>query len=132
MKNIGVWIDKEKAQLIIVNQDFVAVKTIESGIKDHAETFSRSQGGPSEIIKDRKILERENHQVKVFIKDVVSYLHDAKSLVIVGPAQMGQKLNKVLEDSYPKMASKVKAIKKGNKMTTNQLKAWVKEFFTLN
>ena len=129
MKNIGIWIDKNKAHLVIVNDDPKNVTTIISKIKGYDASNKRSLGGPFEVIKDRKALEIEKQQTKLFFKDIISSLKEVKSLIILGPAQMGQKFKKALDQYHPQLASKVRAIKKCDKMTINQLKALVSSFF---
>ena len=129
MKNIGIWIDKNKAHLVIVNDDPMDVTTIISKVKDYGTSTKRSLGGPFEVIKDRKVLEIEKQQTKLFFKDIISSLKEVKSLMIMGPAQMGQKFKKTLDQYHPQLASKVRAIKKCDKMTINQLKAMVRDFF---
>lgn len=129
MKNIGIWIDKNKAHLVIVNDDPKNVTTIISKMKDYDASTKRSLGGPFEVIKDRKALEIEKQQTKLFFKDIISSLKEVKSLIILGPAQMGQKFKKTLDQYHPQLASKVRVIKKCDKMTINQLKAMVRNFF---
>lgn len=129
MDNKVIWIDKEKTFILTVVKEVTDIKTI--WFKDIKAQFGEVQrhGGASEIIKDRRVLEREKHQTKQYFNAIVAELAKTKALMITGPAELGQHFMKYLQQNYPALGEKVKEVMKSEKMTENQLKALAKSFF---
>ncbi len=132
LKNIGIWLDKEKAFIIDANDADTNMKTIQSNV----ETFrisggsgTRFKGGPQDVVQDSRYLEREKNQLKVYFKEIASEIKEADSIIIFGPAQTKDKLRKELQDNYKEISAKVRALKTVDSMTDNQLKALVRDFF---
>ncbi|WP_411895742.1 hypothetical protein [Winogradskyella sp. A2] len=129
MENKGIWIDKEKAHIVTIsgeNIDMVTILATESVVQS---LELERPGGAQEIIKDRKVLEREKLRTNNFIKSIVSKLKNTKNLLVLGPSMMGQRFAKVLQNDYPKIGARIKDVKRADKMTKNQLKALVKEYY---
>lgn len=132
MRKIGVWIDKREAKVISIGNGDEQIKTIGSGLENFNPTGgsgTRVKGGPQDVVKDSKYLEREQHQLKAFFKDIVPTLEDADAIVIFGPAQTGEKLHKELQERYPQVFSKTKSVEKADNMTDNQLMEWVRDYY---
>ncbi len=132
MKNIGIWLDKEKAYIISSKNNETVIDIIQSEI----ETFNigggsgtKFKGGPQDVVQDSKYLEREKHQLKSYFKGIVSKIKNADAIVIFGPAKTNKKFYKELEKNYKDISIKVKAVKKADSMTNNQVKALVIDFF---
>ncbi|MCA0154121.1 hypothetical protein [Winogradskyella vincentii] len=130
MKNKGIWIDKEKAHIVTVLEKDTKMVTIlaEDNVEQSFEV--ERPGGAQEIIKDRKVLEREKLRINSFIKSLVPKLKDTKNILVLGPSMMCQKFAKVLGNNYPIIGAKIKEVRKADKMTENQLKALVKDYFS--
>jgi len=134
MKQIGIWIDKKQAKLVVLEDEKENLLTIESEVEDfHVRGGSGTamKGGPQDVVQDSKYLEREKHQLSKFFLTLIPHISDADLIVISGPAQTGTKLNTELSDKHPQLHKKVVAIEKADSMTDNQLVAWVKEYFVL-
>ena len=132
MKNVGVWIDKEKAHIVSLSDHSEALKTLKSNIENFhigGGSGTKFKGGPQDVVQDSKYLERENHQVKAYFKELVQYIKDADRIVIFGPAEMNMKLKKELEQSYKDLNEKVADVKKADSMTNNQVIALVRDYF---
>jgi len=132
MKNIGIWLDKEKAHIISIENKIENFRTIQSNIENfhvRGGSGTKFKGGPQDVVQDRKYLEREKHQLKSYFKKITTQLRNADSIVIFGPAETYLKLKRELENNYTTINTKVKNVKKSNSMTENQLKAWVKDYF---
>jgi len=132
MKNIGVWIDKNKAQIVRLEDGLESVNIIESNIEHfHVQGGSgtRLKGGPQDVVQDSKYMERENQQFKKYFKTIAENIKDADAIVLFGPAQANEKFSKALQERYTTLATKLKAVKKTDSMTDNQVKAWVRDFF---
>ncbi len=132
MENIGIWLDKEKAYIVTVNNDSITMKTVQSNVENfriHGGSGTRLKGGPQDVVQDSRYLEREKHQLKAYFKEITSEIKDADSIVIFGPAETYEKLNKELQENYKAISAKVKSRKRVDSMTENQLKALVKDSF---
>lgn len=132
MKNIGIWIDKEKAYIISSKNDKITIDTIQSEIEAFnigGGSGTKFKGGPQDVVQDSKYLEREKHQLKSYFREIASKIKNADTIVIFGPAKTNEKLYKELKKNYKGISVKVKAVKKADSMTINQVKALVRDFF---
>lgn len=132
MKKIGVWMDKEKAHIITIDNGKENLKTIFSEIEAYhigGGSGSRLKGGPQDVVQDSKYLEREKHSYKKYFKKIIRHLKEADKIVIFGPAEAGEKFNKKLQKKYKLIGNKVKAVIKADSMTNNQTVALVRDYF---
>ena len=135
MKNIGIWIDKEKAHVVSLENNKENLITLQSEIENyHPAGGSGSKGtknrwGPQDVVQDSKFLEREKHQLKNYFKKIAEVISDADAIAIFGPSNTNLKLKKTLSVDYKHLANKIKAVEKADSMTNNQLKALVRDFF---
>ena len=132
MKNIGIWIDKEKAHIVTMENGNATMNTINSEIENyriHGGSGTRFKGGPQDVVQDSRYLEREKNQLKIYFKEIASKTKNADALVIFGPAEIKEKLNKELQDKYKDLSLKVKAVNTADSMTENQIKALIRNFF---
>ncbi|WP_428741008.1 hypothetical protein [Tenacibaculum sp.] len=132
MKNVGVWLDKEKALVVTIEKGKENMKTIESNIETfriHGGSGTKFKGGPQDVVQDSKYLEREKHQTKRYFNELAEEVNNADSLAIFGPAETFEKFRKELETSHKELYAKVKAVKRVDSMTDNQVKALVRDFF---
>jgi hypothetical protein len=130
MKNKLIWIDKEKAQVLTVLKDTVDMVSIPSTPETPAIEDLEKPGGATEIIKDRKVLERQKQQTKQFFDTLTSHLNDTKGFTIIGPAEMGQHFASYLDEQQPDLSAKLNEVLKSDKLTENQLKAKARELYS--
>lgn len=132
MKNIGIWLDKEKAHIVSIENGNETMITVESGVENyriHGGSGTRLKGGPQDVVQDSKYLEREKHQLKAYFKELASEIKNADACVIFGPAETKDKFNKELMEKYKNLSLKVQGVNVVGRMTDNQIKAWVRDFF---
>ena len=132
MKNIGIWLDKNKAVIVTLENKKETLKMLNSNIEHfhpHGGSGTRSKGGPQDVVQDSKYLEREKHQLKTYFESIITKIKNFDALVLFGPAESAQKFHKELIENYKELSLKVKGVKKADSMTDNQIKAWVREFF---
>ncbi len=132
MKKIGIWIDKLKAHVITISDKKEEMTTIFSNVETYhigGGSGSKLKGGPQDVKQDSKYLERQKNSFKKYFKEIASYLKDADSVVIFGPAETGEKLNKKLQKKFKLIGEKVKDVIKTDSMTLNQTKALVRDYF---
>ena len=132
MKNIGVWLDQEKAHIVRIEKDSETIHTIASEVGNfrvHGGSGTRHKGGPQDVVQDSKYLERKKHQLKNYFKNITLELKDADAILLFGPANTNEKFNKELYENYSDLSKKVKAVKKADTMSENQMKALVRNYF---
>lgn len=130
MKNKLIWIDKEKAQVLTISGDTIAMVSIPSTPEPPELEDLEKPGGATEIIKDRRVLERQKHQNKQFFDTLSSHLNATKSFTIIGTAEMGQHFARYLAEQQPDLGAKLSQVLKSDKMTDNQLKAKARELYS--
>ncbi len=132
MKNIGIWIDKEKAHIVVCMEQGEKFSTLQSNVEFYnpkGGSRSKTRWGPQDVVQDSKYLEREKQQLKVYFKNLAKMVMDADALAIFGPAETAEKFEKELLERYPQLAIKVKTVTRSDSMTNNQVKALVRDFF---
>ncbi|MGB5370590.1 MAG: hypothetical protein WBN18_09180 [Flavobacteriaceae bacterium] len=133
MTNIGIWIDKEKAHLVTLDEHDISIKTLQSEVENfHPKGGSRSRakwGGTQDVGKESTYMEREKQQLKKYFAKVAHELSPADAIAIFGPSDTPDKLQQELSQNYKSLHAKLKSVVKCDSMTENQVKALVKEFF---
>ena len=135
MKNTGIWLDKDKALLVTIDNGVETFNTITSNMEHYnirGGSGTRQKGGPQDVVQDRKYLEREKQQLKKYFKAIATHVDDTNALVIFGPADTNEKFSKELHENYKSLSAKIKGIKKADSMSDNQVKALVRDFFDSN
>jgi len=135
MKQIGIWLDKEKAYIVSLENENETFQTVSSNIEHyniHGGSGTRLKGGPQDVVQDSKYLEREKQQLKQYFKAIAFHLKDTNALVIFGPADTNEKFSKELSENYKSLSEKIKDVKKADSMSDNQVKALVRDFFKSN
>ena len=132
MKKIGIWLDKEKAHIVTLQDEKEQFKTVLSALEffnPKGGSGTRLKGGPQDVVQDSKYLEREKQQLKKYFHAIAENVVYADKLVLFGPAKTNEKLRKELELSYPQLAIKIKTVAKVDSMSENQVKALVRDFY---
>jgi hypothetical protein len=76
MKTIaGIWIDQEKAVLVIPREGEAQTRTIRSGVRPHPRWAGAQDGGG-----EKKYEERHTHELNRFFDDVIAQLDPLRSL----------------------------------------------------
>ncbi len=133
MKHIGIWLDKDKAYIIRIDNGKESMTTIPSNIEHfriHGGSGTRLKGGPQDVVQDSKYLEREKHQTKRYFSEIIEHLKDFDALALFGPADTNRKLEKELELFYKDIYKKIVLVEKVDSMTPNQTRALVRDTFT--
>ncbi len=136
MRNIGVWLDKEKAHVVTLTAQGEDFRTIPSELEFY-NLKGRSPGrfkwgGTQNVVHERKYLEREKQQLKAYFKNLANAVEDADALIIFGPADTNAKFRKELDENYKSISARIKGVIKADSMTENQVSAFVRDFFKMN
>jgi len=133
MKNIGIWLDKEKAHMVTLTEDSEKFETILSDIEVfHPKGGSGTKSakwGPQDVVQDSKYLERKKNQHKIYFKNLADSAKTADAIALFGPAETSTMFKKELDENFPLLAAKVKTVAKADSMTDNQIKKLIREFF---
>lgn len=133
MKNVGIWLDKEKAHIVWLEEEMEKMETIVSNIevfRPKGGSGTRStKWGPQDVVQDSKYLEREKHQFRVYFKKLSDAIKKANSIALFGPAEAPEKFKKELDKNYPILANKIKGVERADSMTENQIKKLVRSYF---
>ena len=133
MKNIGIWLDKEKAHKVTLTEESEKFETLLSNIEVfHPKGGSGTKSakwGPQDVVQDSKYLEREKHQYKIYFKNLANAIKIADAIALFGPAETADKFKKELDENYPLLAAKVKTVTRADSMTDNQIRRLIREFF---
>ncbi len=130
---IGIWIDRQQAHIISIIGDKTELKTIFSSIDDfhvNGGSGTRLKGGPQDVVHDSKYLMREKQQFKNYFDEIIIALEKVTDIVIFGPAEAGKKFQKYLFDRHNNISKKLKGLIKADSMTPNQMKQWVKKYYS--
>ncbi len=128
----GIWIDKREAKIFFLEEDKERLTTIKSKVESYRPkggSGTKIKGGPQNVVQDSKYLEREKHQLRAFFNNIISLLTETDSVVILGPAETGQKLLKEIAEHHRNLLPKIKGIERTDNMTDNQLKAWIRQYY---
>ncbi len=132
MKQVGIWLDKQEALGIVLENNEVTEFLVESELdffNPKGGSRSKTRWGPQDVVQDSKYLETEKHQLRRYFTSIVDTLGEVDELAIFGPAEAPEKFVKAMEDNYPQLAKRVKTQEKVDSMTKNQFVALVKEFY---
>ncbi|MFT5848183.1 MAG: stalled ribosome rescue protein Dom34 [Psychroserpens sp.] len=132
MKKTGIWLDKDKALIVTIENEEETLQIVSSNIEhynNHGGSGTRQKGGPQDVVQDSKYLEREKHQLKQYFTDITTKINDSDALVLFGPAGTNEKFRDELHNNYKLLSTKIKRTTKTDSMTENQVKAWVRDFF---
>lgn len=131
MKKSGIWIDSRKAWIIKLADAGELFEELISDVEDtHAvagyggSVAYQAQGAKS----DDKILNRRKKQFKDFFDKIITRVKDSESILIEGPAEAKLGLfRKIKEDRS--MSKVLLQLRDADKMTDNQFKAEVRQYF---
>ncbi len=128
----GVWLDEKEAWIAFFDGSQVQMKSIDSEVEDFhlhggygtTETPYRSQ----DTVSETGLLRRKKGQMKTYLQHVLKEILPVDRLYIMGPAQTKVRLEKAITESKNLTLQSV-VVEAADKMTQNQFKAKVNEFF---
>jgi stalled ribosome rescue protein Dom34 len=117
--NVGVWVDHKKAVIVSRTDDEEKIHTILSGMEGRVHHSG-------EIPEDQQEHRFTNHLHEYYDK-VISFLHNADSILILGPGEAKGELKTRLESEAPR--ERIVGIETVDKMTDRQVAAKVRKYF---
>ena len=131
-KNIGVWLDTEKAYIISLENGASKVEVIESEVETRVrfkgETKAYSRMGNQFINPAKRITARRRHQFKNYFNSISDRLKEAEEIYLFGPAETKVHLAKHI-NKHTNLNDRIRKIETEDALTENQMIARVKEIF---
>ena len=122
-KEIGLWIDHKEALIVTASAENEAIKRVESHAGSHTRFSGEAARGTEEDARDNRF---ENH-LRDFYDDVITNIHDADSILIIGPGEAKFELKKWLEHKH--LDGRIAGVETVDKLSDHQIAASVKDFF---
>ena len=126
----GIWLDRKMAYIFSYNDRNLSTKKIESEIDSRprydGEGKSSGRFGDQHLDKDKKQDLRMKDQMNNYLKRVEEAVDPDSELVLFGPADTKNKLEKSAH------LPNLKGVVAADKMTKNQMAAWVRDYFGID
>jgi stalled ribosome rescue protein Dom34 len=122
-KNVGVWIDHRKAVIASISGKGEEIREIPSNMEKHIRFSGGEQDGPADDQRDMRFT---GHLQKYYNK-IVSCLHDADSILILGPGEAKGEFEKRLRAES--LGARIIGVEAADKMTYDQIVTKVRDHF---
>jgi len=123
--NAGLWIDHREAYVVFIADDGEVTTRIKSDMEKHVR-FSggnRPEEGSADDQRDRQYTAHLNR----YYDEVISCIHDAESILLLGPGEAKQELKNRLVSKG--LAMRIVGIEAADKMTVPRIQAKVRQHF---
>lgn len=127
-KQLGLWIDHREAVLVFLSDGSEEIKRITSNMEKHVRYSgaSESNGSHDDSAEDKRD-RRFNDHLDTYYDEVLVSLHDADSILILGPGEAKIELKKRLESH--EHSHRTIVTQPADKMTDNEIVAEVRQHF---
>jgi len=130
-KQIGLWIDHQKAILVILENDKQEVKRIDSDLEKHTRfrggAGTRTPYSPQSFIAETRVDRRYQIHLHKYYEQVISAVDGAERLFVLGNGEAKHEFEKQIKQAHrrvPRMH-----IETADKMTDRQIAAKVRKYF---
>lgn len=135
MRQTGIWLDYDHANIFHLQNDQVNEVMVKSNIESYklkGGARSKTPWGPMDNTSESKHLERNKHQKNAYYKEICEKLKETDELLIMGPAEAKEGLNKYLKKHKGlKNNASLLDIQTVDSITKNQQIEKVKSFFNV-
>jgi hypothetical protein len=118
---VGLWIDHKRALIVFVAGKETETKLISSNIEKHHRQSGVAM--PADDVRQREL----TGQLNGFYDEVVSFIRNAESILILGPGEAKGELKKRLDKDH--LSRRIVGVKTSDKMTDKQIVAVVRGHF---
>ena len=130
-KQIGLWIDHQKAILVILENEKEEVKRFESNLERHVrfqqEADTKTADGPQFYTRETRMDRRFHDHIQKYYQQVISAVSGAERLLVFGNGEAKYEFEKQLKKGHrrvPRMH-----VESADKMTERQIAAKVRKYF---
>ena len=128
---VGVWIDHTKAVIVDVTntQDVtrVILSEVERQLQRAGDSPQKGRYEAQHVPADDSQQSAYTEHLNVYYDEVITYLKDAESILLLGPGEAKGELKKRLEKS--RMGDRIAGVETADKMTDPQIAAHVRRHF---
>lgn len=129
-RNLGLWIDHKQAYLIWHDRRKVEVIPSNLEPRTHFSGGTRIGGRYNQRVdSELRYNDRYKNQLSKYYQQVISTIQNADSIFIMGPGEAKLELEKAIK-RYKDLARKLLKVETADKMTKNQMVAYVRDFFS--
>ncbi|MBI5959607.1 MAG: hypothetical protein HY866_12775 [Chloroflexi bacterium] len=128
-KEVGLWIDHRQAVIVTFVDRVEEIKRIVSGIEKyvaHPGITHRAHDDTTEVRRDRQDRRFDDYLSKYYA-EVIAWIRDADSILIIGPGEAKGELQKQLEGQA--LNDRIVSVETSDRMTEGQVAAKVREYF---
>ena len=130
-KPVGIWLDYRDAYIVFINNDSEKTLHLTSHIDEShpvGGSGTSTPYGAQEAISETKYLNRRQQQEKQYYLSIIEKLSPRDGIYIMGPSQAKIGLEQEMSKK-PGQAGEILAVESCNRITDNQIKAKVRDFF---
>ena len=128
-QNIGLWIDHKQAFLIWHDRKKVEVIPSNLEPRTHFSGGTRVGGRYNQSVdSELRYNDRYNNQLSKYYEQVIATIQNADSIFIMGPGEAKLELERAIR-KHKALITKLLKIETADKMTKNQMIAYVRDFF---
>jgi stalled ribosome rescue protein Dom34 len=120
-KNLGIWMDHSTAHLIDLTTEPIEIKTIHSSFTHEVKESTLSKN-------ENLMHNKEQHQQLDYYKKLMDEIKNYEHVVLFGPTEAKSELHNLINAEHHFAKIKIE-VKPADKMTENQQKAFVVEYF---
>ena len=130
-KSVGLWIDHEKAVIVVVNGSGEEIIPIISNVEKRPDrTGAMRAAAPYETIEtpaDDILQRRFTEHLRGYYNSVIARIRDANFILIFGPGEAKAELKKLMEKDN--LGRQIVGVGTADKMTDCQVAAKVRKYF---
>ena len=130
-KNIGLWIDHRKANIMFITESGEETKLIISNVERQRRRLGGSplKGAFERIRFSNDINEKRNFKIhlSIYYDSVIACIQNAESILIMGPGEAKHELKARMEEK--KLDEKISAVETVGFITENRLKRRIRDFY---
>jgi hypothetical protein len=128
-QNIGLWIDHKQAFLIWHDRKKVEVIPSNLEPRTHFSGGTRVGGRYNQSVdSELRYNDRYKNQLSKYYEQVIATIQNADSIFIMGPGEAKLELERAIK-KRKSLIKKLLKIETADKMTRNQMIAYVRDFF---
>ena len=130
-KPVGVWLDFREALIVYLDEGKVSSSRLDSAIDESHPVGGSGTSTPysaQEAVSETKYLHRRQQQEKLYYQSIIEKLTSRDAVYIFGPAQAKIGLEQEMKKQI-KLGQKIKAVHSCDRITDNQIRAKVRDFF---
>lgn len=122
-RDVGVWIDHERAVIVSIAAGDVTTRTLESHVEGHPHYAGSQEGGG-----EKKYEERHDQHLDRYYDQVIGQLGEPDALLLIGPGEAKLQLKERLGRSKAPTERAV-AVESADRLTEPQIVAKVKAHY---